>query len=669
MLQELYYTFKMEKLELEFKEYTKGLLRDKSSVWNHFLRTSDGVHAQCKKCKKIMKCQNSTTCLHSHLKLHPIEANVERSATATSSKTQPNLLEELDENEPRKKKGKLMDIYLKKSEDDNMENIITKMTACDGLPFSIFSTSGSMRKLFSKSGYDQLPKSPNTLKKIVIEKNEQLKRDLNKEMENLKATGQKFSVSLDEWTSARNRRYMNVNVHCPKFQGKSFRNLGLARITGRGTADRCANILRDKLASYDLSLKDDIACIVTDGASVMCNMGRQVPSYHQLCLAHGIQCAVLDVIYKKAHNDHEEEETGEDDESDDDGEEEGGFVIEQHRNRNLHYRDVNLKNTIDKVRKIVRMFRKSPTKGEFLNNYLPQNQKKMGLILDCKTRWSSLADMITRFLELKDAIMKALIDLKEEVAFSLTELDLLKELSASLNIIKATVEALCEENANLLTAETALQFMVTNLQAITSFTSDRLLEALKNRITERRLLDLVCTLKYLHNPSKYYSEQPSLIFPSPRNDTIVSVITRINEEYFCTRQEIDDDEDDIALVHVQQQQRIEATQSEMSFKEQLQKKITDTISATPSTSTANLSDREELETSIRMQMALFDRGGPRQVSLSQAYEFLLCIPPTSVECERVFSSSKYICNHLRCSLSDDSIDALSFLRSQLQGKR
>ncbi|CAG5006643.1 unnamed protein product [Parnassius apollo] len=44
-------------------------------------------------------------------------------------------------------------------------------------------------------------------------------------------------------------------------KGKGYRNLGLARITGRATAERCANILKDKLASYDLSLEEDMACM------------------------------------------------------------------------------------------------------------------------------------------------------------------------------------------------------------------------------------------------------------------------------------------------------------------------------------------------------------------------------------------------------------------------
>lgn len=62
-------------------------------------------------------------------------------------------------------------------------------------------------------------------------------------------------------------------------------------------------------------------------------------------------------------------------------------------------------------------------------------------------------------------------------------------------------------------------------------------------------------------------------------------------------------------------------QTNKSLKEQLQKQIDDTISSAPSTSTANLSNSEEFEISIKMQMALYDRGGPRQIDLEQVYSF------------------------------------------------
>lgn len=163
--------------------------------------------------------------------------------------------------------------------------------------------------------------------------------------------------------------------------------------------------------------------------------------------------------------------------------------------------------------------------------------------------------MISRFLALKEAIMNTLIDLKNDITFSSAELGLLQELSTSLNVVKTTVKLLCQENANLLTAETALQFMVAKLQATNSFIGDRLLETLKNRIAERRLLNLICTLKYLHNPSKYYTDSLSNIFPSSGNNTITETIIEINERYFCKRQDSDDDEDNtvLSLLHKRQQ--------------------------------------------------------------------------------------------------------------------
>ena len=57
----------------------------------------------------------------------------------------------------------------------------------------------------------------------------------------------------------------------------------------------------------------------------------------------------------------------------------------------------------------------------------------------------------------------------------------------------------------------------------------------------------------------------------------------------------------------------------INYKEALQKKIDETVKSTSSTSTANVSCRKELETSIQQQIAVFDRGGRRHVNLSQVY--------------------------------------------------
>ena len=50
-----------------------------------------------------------------------------------------------------------------------------------------------------------------------------------------KSNCEKFSLTLDEWTSMQNRRYLNINIHGIGY----FWNLGLVRIRGSFTAERC----------------------------------------------------------------------------------------------------------------------------------------------------------------------------------------------------------------------------------------------------------------------------------------------------------------------------------------------------------------------------------------------------------------------------------------------
>ena len=122
-------------------------------------------------------------------------------------------------------------------------------------------------------------------------------RDVQKqEIAKLKQDGQKFSVTLDEWTSTRNRRYVNIYVNT---NGNKCWNLGLVRVQGSLTSNACLELVREKLERHNLSLEHDIVALQTDGPAIMVKMGRISPTCHQQCFAHGIQLAVLDVLYKK----------------------------------------------------------------------------------------------------------------------------------------------------------------------------------------------------------------------------------------------------------------------------------------------------------------------------------------------------------------------------------
>ena len=132
---------------------------------------------------------------------------------------------------------------------------------------------------------------------MVIKHSETVKTSLINKLRKLKEERVKLSLTLDEWTSLGNHCFMNVNIHSPMLTNE-FVNLGLVRGIGSMPARTCLQLLENRLSAFELSLKDDIVCLTTDGASVMTVLGREGALYHQQCLAHGVQLAILDVLYK-----------------------------------------------------------------------------------------------------------------------------------------------------------------------------------------------------------------------------------------------------------------------------------------------------------------------------------------------------------------------------------
>jgi hypothetical protein len=146
------------------------------------------------------------------------------------------------------------------------------------------------------SGFRELLKSTTTVQSLVMNHGRKVRSLLASEIACRKSKGEKFSLTFDEWTSSRNRRYMVVNLH---EAGPKFWSLGLVRIHGTMPAKKCVELLEERLKIFGLSLSDDIVATCTDGASVMCKVGKLIEAEQQLCYAHGVQLAVIEVLYKK----------------------------------------------------------------------------------------------------------------------------------------------------------------------------------------------------------------------------------------------------------------------------------------------------------------------------------------------------------------------------------
>lgn len=646
---------------------------DATSVWSYFLVAKDGNSAKCKRCPSILKTLGgSTKGLHTHLlSKHNIKV-----ISASTSQDSENM-----NTAPPPTKRKLDD-YFTKSADDSLDDVLARMVALDGFPFSVFIASDDLRKLLLAK-YPDLPKSAVTVRKRVMNYSEKIKKQVIAELKQLKSAGERFSLSFDEWTSTSNKRYMAVNVH----SYKKFWNLGLVPIYGSMTAENCLRILKERLSEFDISLETDIVAIVTDGPNVMIKVGRLVCTEHQLCLAHGINLAVCDVLYEK-HNYLQHSPTSDDtlnepavtvdymDDSDDEHDledldcpESGLIVMSQNDLAPEHVPELtqyeNINKLIKKIRKVVVYFKRSPLKNEtVLQKYVKiEHGKELSLLLDCKTRWNSLLTMLERFYLLKACIQKALIDLNHPIRLEDVDFELVNKIVDVLTPIKLTVEAICRRDANLCTADAALKFLIKQLSSKNSALAKKMKTSLVERIKQRRSDNLTGVLNYLQNP-RMNDENQLLsdlewhdLFPVTTQaivrKQIKSIVKRLNSRD-------DTEEEERSGSQIDDELRPETSQPQLTLKEKLQLEINKSMkSPDPDVQVQN---ELGLANSIRREMSLFENGGVRGYHLETAYKYLLSIPPTSVEPERAFSAAAYVGNKLRSRLGSQTLDALIFLR-------
>lgn len=662
---------------------------DNTSVWPHFFIARDKMTAKCKACKKILSIRKgSTKGLHVHYNSHKQQQKLKTTQetgqmpTASCSSSSSSLetpAKNINDNkksaskpdqlaEPPKKQMKVSDYFIS-PEDNSLDAVLARMTALDGLPFRVFITSVDLRKCLQARGFVDIPNSSMSICNRVLIYHKKVVNYYVQQFKEMKKNGKHFSLTLDEWTSIGNKRFMNINVH--SLHGLVW-NLGLVRIPGSMPATECVQLLKGRLDEYNLDLDEDVVCITTDGASVMKKLGSLLNCQQQLCFAHGIHLAVIDVLYNSRNPQQSEEsedpEQGVNDDDDDDEDKqdlEGSiqFIQEPEAEEILEFTanyDINY--TITSVRKIVQIFRRSPIKNRILQNYVKTKLgKELSLILDCKTRWNSLVDMLERFILLKDCIQKALIDLGNPVTISDTEFGLLSNIVSCLEPIKLTVEALCRRDANLCTADASFRFLfqeVGKLRTANTLAVD-FDAALKRRIEERRTI-LSGVLMYLQNPNREQAQSDFFLLPD--SNTVASFIKDMCESLNWSRSESEgvidievEDEDDAPL------SEIKMAVENKTLKQKLQEAIT--------MATKDIDPCERIPKSkdslrvIKKEMSLFENGGLRGLHLQKCFDKLLTIPPTSVESERAFSSAVAFATKVRSRLGPSTLDALVLLRS------
>lgn len=211
--------------------------------------------------------------------------------------------------------------------------------------------------------------------------------------------------------------------------------------------------------------------------------------------------------------------------------------------------------------------------------------------------------------------------------------------------VKFTVLALCQTDANLYTADVALNIMFEELKRINSDLSIRIYDALKHRISQRRTTASE-VLSYLTNPKG----SPAKWVVSAANATTISrYIRKLAKRLSSPSRSVplalaDDSDDDIPIAQLRQREAdFYITTISTSLKEKLDMALKEAITEITALSTTAIdpSIPKSFKEILNKKINLFENGGNRGQFLQFGYELLSTIPPTSVESE-LKTNEKYV---------------------------
>ena len=339
-------------------------------------------------------------------------------------------------------------------------------------------------------------------------------------------------MDTDEWTSVRRRRYLNINVFTPSHD---YWNLGLVRITGKASAENIFRLVTARLQEFGIDIERDIISTTTDGAPVMKCFIEKAGCVRQLCLCHGIQLGITDVLYEKktsrrakTRGNVNEDVIGDDsnDDSDEHSEPDQDHISDSEsdldseaesdeedycysiapRTETSELAGSSIKTTISKVRQLGKLFRK-PLNKEYLQKYVREKLKtELELEIDCRTRWSSLFSMLAKFDRITDCVEKAIVDANSEIVITSQDKLIVKALVKVLEPAAATVEILSARDCNLLRARAAIKVMLLQLWRQQNALAKRLALKIRERITQRWEMS-AGVLYFLQNASVHNVQQ------------------------------------------------------------------------------------------------------------------------------------------------------------------
>ena len=151
----------------------------------------------------MLSCKSSlTSYLRNHIKLvHKIDIE-NKSETFSNEDTVPSSF-------LKEKTDILNFMQVKRS---SLQEILSKLAAMDGFSINSITKSSFIRESLQQRGYS-LPKKNSRVMDLIHAFYDEAKLETITELDSIKMIGKKFFITLDEWTSQRNHRYLNINIY------------------------------------------------------------------------------------------------------------------------------------------------------------------------------------------------------------------------------------------------------------------------------------------------------------------------------------------------------------------------------------------------------------------------------------------------------------------------
>lgn len=525
---------------------------------------------------------------------------------------------------------------------------IACFAAVDGWSMHSIAHSEDLRETFAELG-QHLPQSPATIRDIIKTVYNDSKKKITEELAGRISNGDKFSLTLDEWASVTRKRYLTINVHNEKTY-----NLGLMRIKGSCSSDRLQKLVSDRLLEFAVNLECNIVGATTDGCNFMLKFGRKSQFEHWVCQNHTNHLAVCDFLCKDQENidssvDNDDDEDFEEVEQEIDDEEIDGendedlmssFKITlEAENEETESLAPDILQNLQMVRAIVNSFRGSDIANLALQKYVKEeHEHELELIKDVKCRWNSYYKMIKRFLDIEGAVRKALKELKQENMLVGLNVKLMSDLVNILEPVVLVTAKLEAANANIIQVDIAMEKLCNSLQNTNTKLSLQLLKCIRDRYLSRRNQILVSTARFLHDPN--FLKKEKKVFPYNTKTQVIAHAKKLMKRLYPDDFEDDDSEPPAKLPH-------------LSFEEELEQAL----------SASNILTKDPKSSkSFASELRIFETQGTRTINVSKLFKSILTIQATSSEAERVFSIAAKMCTKVRSRLSDDTINALVFLK-------